>query len=194
MALPIKLPVTARPTLTSNIFTSTWNVPTIGRYDFTNVLGNQNQLVLSMTGSSIYIIERVCFSTSLDEGKFQESIDSAISVPQLLFRTQKTERQIYDRPLPFINYVDNLELLLYVPGNQSRDEIIVTFQCVLNQIPATVSTVTIKAFLQLNIYEVQNTDWIRRFYHSRGKPEGDMSVRGRGYPVSRQGLNDGTFS
>ena len=191
MSLPIKLPVSARPTLTSNIFTATWNAPTINRYDFTNVVGNQNQTVLQMTGSSVYIIERVCFSMSIPEGTFQESIDSAVSVPRLIFKTRKTGQQIFDRPLPFINYVDNLELLLFVPGDQSADEIIVTFQAVLNQVPATVSLVTIKAFLQLNIYEVQNTDWIRRFYHSLERPEGDLRVRGR---CGRQlGTREGTF-
>lgn len=185
MSLPIKLPVTARPTLTSNIFTATWNVPTLNRYDFTNVAGNQNQLVLSMTGSSVYVIERVCFSTSIQEGTFQESIDSTISVPRLIFKTLKTGQQVFDRPLPFINYVDNLELLLFQPGDQSDDQIIVTFEAVLNQVPATVSVVTIKAFLQLNIYEVQNTDWIRRFFYNNARTEGDLKLRG---------INEGTFA
>lgn len=194
MALPIKLPVSARPIPTSNIFTSTWNVPTINRYDFTNVVGNQEQTVLQMTGNSIYIIERVCFSMSIPEGVFQESIDSAVSVPQLTFKTRKTERQIFDRPLPFINYVDNLELLKYVPGDQSGDELLVTFECVLNGVPATVSIVTIKAFLQLNIYEVQNTDWIRRFYHSQQQPIGDMSLRGRPFNRPFTNVQEGTFA
>ena len=172
MSLPVKLPVSARPILTSNIFTANWNVPTVNKYDFTNFAGNQNQTVLRMTGSSIYVIERVCFSTTVPEGTFQESIDSAISVPQLVFKTLKTERQVFDRPLPFINYVDNLELLLYVPSDQTDDEIIVTFQAVLDQVPATVGIATIKAFLQLNIYEVQNTEWVTRFYYQPDRQPG----------------------
>lgn len=185
MSLPIKLPVTARPTLTSNIFSADWGVPTVNKYDFTNVVANQDQTVLRMTGSSVYVIERVCFSTTIPEGTFQESIDSAISVPQLIFKTRKTGQQVFDRPLPFINYVDNLELLLFQPGDQSDDEIIVSFQCILDQVPATVSVNTIKAFLQLNIYEVQNTDWIRRFFYNRATAEGDLKLRG---------INDGTFA
>lgn len=178
MSLPIKLPVSARPTITSNIFTSTWNNPTLNKYDFTNVAANQDQTVLAMTGSSVYVIERVCFSMTISEGNYQESIDTTISVPQLIFKTDKTEQMIFPRPQPFINYVDNLELLMFVPGNQSEDEIQVSFQCVLDQIPATVGINTIRALLQLNIYEVQNTDWIRRFFHSKNEVRGDLQMRG----------------
>lgn len=178
MSLPITLPVTARPTITQNIFLSTWNNPTLNKYDFTNVAGNVDQTVLRMTGSSVYVIERVCFSLSIPEQNFQESIDSAATVPQLIFKTRKTDHQIFDRPLPFINYVDNLELLMFVPSDQSDDEIIVTFQAVLNQVPATVGIVNIRAFLQLNIYEIQNTAWVRRFYHSRDESRGDLRLRG----------------
>jgi len=195
MSLPIKLPVTARPTLTSNIFIATWNNPTINRYDFTAVPAtNANQTVLTMTGSSVYVIERVCFSTTLSEGNYQESINSTASVPQLVFKTLKTGQAIFDRPLPFINYVDNLELLLFIPSDQSEDEIQVSFQCVLNGIPATVGIVTIRAFLQLNIYEIQNTDWIRRFYHSTERPGEDLKTRGRHRVIPcHYSLNEGTF-
>jgi len=190
MSLPIKLPISARPTLTSNIFTATWNNPTLNRYDFTNVAGNQDQTVIRMTGASVYVIERVNFSATIPEGVFQESIDSAISVPQLIFKTDKTDSPIFDRPQPFINFVDNLEMLLFVPGDQSDDEIQVTFQCVLNQVPATVGIVTIKAFLQLNVYEVENTDWTRRFFYNPDDTIGDLQLRGG---ARRLRINEGTF-
>lgn len=189
MGLPVKLPVSARPTLTSNIFRSTFNIPTIGRYDFTNVAGNQNQTVLTMTGTSIYVIERVCFSTGIPEGIFQESIDATAHVPWLRFKTLKTDHQIFDRPLPFINYVDNLELLLYIPGNQSEDEIQVTFEAVLFQIFPTVSAVNVNAYLQLNIYEVQNDDWVTRFFYDYVD---DQGVR-PGFHRTKPRPNQGTF-
>ena len=195
MSLPIKLPVTARPTITSNIFTSAWNIPTINKYDFSNVAGNADQTILTMTGSSIYVIERVCFSMSIPEGVFQESIDSAVSVPQMLFKTEKTGALIFDRPQPFINYVDNLELLLFVPGDQSDDEIQVSFECVLDQVAATVGVAAIRAFLQLNIYEVQNTDWIRRFFYNKENTIGDLQLRGDRTDRSLElRINEGTFS
>lgn len=184
MSLPIKFPVTARPTITQNIFAATWNAPTVGKYDFSNAVANQDQVVLTMTGSSVYIIERVSFSMSVPEGVFQSSIDSAVFVPQLVFKTAKTDVPFFDRPLPFVNYVDNLELLMFIPSDQSGDEIRVTFQGVLDQVPATVGIVTIRAFLQLNIYEVQNSAWTSRFYHSRNESMGDLALRG---------VNQGTF-
>lgn len=179
MSLPISIPVTARPTLTGNRFTATWNVPTVARYDFTNVVANQNQTVAVMTGSSVYIIERVCFGMTIPEGVFQESIDDTISLPQIIFKTLKSGVQIIDRPLPFVNYLDNLEILIYVPSNQQNDEIQVSFECMLIQVPATVGIVTIKAFLQLNIYEVQCTEWINRFQSK--------------YGVGLSGCNEGVF-
>ena len=192
MSLPIKLPVTASPNLTANIFTATWNVPTANRYDFTNVAANQNQTVIQTTGSSVYVIERNSFSMTVDEGVFQSSIDSTVSVPRFKFISLKSGQQIYHRPLPFINFVDNMELLLFYPSDQTEDEIQVTFECVLNQVPATVGIATIKAFLQLNIYEVQNTDWLRRFYHSVQRPEGDLRIRGA-RPGEFCSIKEGTF-
>jgi hypothetical protein len=192
MSLPIKLPVSARPTLTSNIFTADFNVPTLNKYDFTNVAANQNQTVLTLTGASVYIIERCCFSMTIPEGVFQESIDSAISVPRIEFTTQKTQQQLFARKQPFINYVDNLELLLFIPSDQAGDIIRASFECVLNQVAATVGIKTIKAFLQLNIYEVQNTDWIRRFFYNPSQIIGDLQLRGR--PDYLMGLKDGAFS
>lgn len=172
------MPVTARPTLTANVFTSTFNAPTLGKYDFTNVAANQNQTVITMTSNSIYIIERVCFSMTIPEANYQESIDLTIAAPRLTFKTQKTGHQIFPKPLPFVNYLDNLELLLFVPSNQSEDKIQVTFEGVLNQVPDTVGIAEIKAMLQMNIYEVQNNDWIRRFYNNPGRTDGDLEMRG----------------
>lgn len=196
MSLPIKLPVTARPTITSNIFTATWNVPTLNKYDFTSVAGNQNQNVLTLNQYSVYLIERCCFSMSIPEGVFQESIDSAASVPQVLFTTLKTGQNIFANPQPFINYVDNLELLKFVPCDQQDDEILATFQCVLDQVPATVGIVTIRCFLQLNIYEVQASDWTRRFYHSIEETRGDLELRGNTKETIDRILDigEGTFS
>lgn len=177
MSLPIKLPVTAKPTITSNIFTATWNVPTVNKYDF-NVAGNQNQIIHTMNEYSVYVIERCCFSMSIPEGVFQESIDSATTIPQILFTTSKTGQNLFANPQPFINYVDNLELLKFVPCNQLNDSILATLQCVLDQVPATVGIVIIRCFLQLNIYEVQTSDWTRRFYHSIEEARGDLELRG----------------
>ena len=184
MGLPVKLPISARPIQTANIFTGTFNVPTVNRYDFTNVAGNQNQTVLVMTGASIYIIERVNFSMSIPEGVFQEGIDSTVSVPRLIIKTAKTDKMIFDRPLPFINFVDNLELLLFVPSDQSQDEILVTFEAVLSQVPAMGAVATIQAFLQLNVYEVQSTDWVTRFYYSPDRAHGPRMA----------GTKEGTYS
>ena len=190
MSLPVKLPIRARPTITANIFTATWNNPTLNRYDFSNVAGNQNQIVLTMTGSSVYIIERVCFSMTIPEGVFQESIDSAVSVPQIKFFTRKTNQQIFARPQPFINYVDNLELLKFINSDQTNDDLLISFECLLNQVPATVGIVTIKAFLQFNIYEVQNTDWVNRYYDNPDQTIRDLRLKG---PYREPGLKEGNY-
>ncbi len=195
MSLPIKLPVTARPTLTANIFTGTFNVPTVNRYNFTDVAGNQQQTVLTMTGQSVYIIERASFSMTTPEGVFQEAIDSTISVPVMKFETLKTQQLIFARKQPFINYVDNLELLLFVPSNQEDDEILVSFEAIFSQPAALVGTAVLKAFLQLNIYEVQNSSWVARFMTQNFNTGKDLSMRGnRDKSGKLQGVEIGTFS
>lgn len=179
MSIPITLPVNARPTITSNIFSAVFNVPTLNRYDFTNVAGNQRQTVLRMNQNCVYVIERACFSLDIPEGEFQSAIDSTVSVPVIKFETLKTRQMIFARKQPFINYVDNLELYKFVTCDQKDDEILVSFEAVFTQTPAMIGILNLKAFLQLNIYEVQSTDWVTQFVKPKSKEGSKLRYRGR---------------
>lgn len=58
MSIINRLSSSALPKETLNIFQSTFNVPTLGVYDFTSVAANQNQVALPLQGKYVYMIER----------------------------------------------------------------------------------------------------------------------------------------
>lgn len=178
MSIPITIPVTARPTITASIFSGPFNTTTANRYDFTAAATNP-QTVLTMVANTIYLIERACFSLDIPEGHFQRAIDSNISVPRIYFRTTKTNQLIFPRPQPFINYVDNLELMKFVPCDQKDDQLQVSFEAIFFQTPALVGIPTLNAFLQLNIYEIQATDWTKQWNGPKDFQGRDLALRGR---------------
>ena len=49
---------------------------------------------------------------------------------------------------------------------------------ILNQIPATVGRVTIKALLQFNIYKINDQRWIAHFDSAKGNLGAGLSLRG----------------
>jgi len=177
MSIPITIPVTARPTITANIFAGPYNTTTANRYDFT-ADASSPQTVLTMVQNTVYLIERACFSLDVPEGDFQRAIDSAISVPRIYFRTTKTNQLIFPRPQPFINYVDNLELMKFVPCDQKDDQLQVSFECILFQTPALVGITSLNAYLQLNIYEIQATDWVKYWNSPKNAQGKDLNLRG----------------
>lgn len=178
MSIPLTIPVTARPFLTANTFTATFNAPTLGRYDF-NVAANQNNIVIPIRHTSVYVLERINFSASVPEGVYQEAIDPTNLLPNLQLLTTVQQVQIFPEKQPFINYVDNLSLLLFFHTTQDNDNLLATFTGQFTQPAFMVGMVTMDVYIQFNIYEINDTDWVAR-YHDRKLDLGrNLKFRGR---------------
>lgn len=148
------------------IFTATFNAPTPNLYDFA-IPANDNVLMMEpLTPTSIYIIDRYSFSSTIAEGTFLESINT---VPTAQLKKRIDGIQIYQRPIPCINYVDNAECIGFFYSKLGakeqilRDALTVTFRGLLNQVPATAGLLTIKALLSLSIYEIIDRNYTEQF-------------------------------
>jgi len=174
MSIPITLPVGAKVRVTENRFTSTFNVPTVNRYDFGTAV-NVDVPILRMDPNTVYILERLNFSMNIPEGIFQDSIDE---VTKLRVRKKSTRQLVWQNPTPFINYVKNLELYNFVETDQEDDFLIGTFVGKLIQVPETVGKIIITAFVQFNIYEIDSTEW-NNYFRSAKRGEGSgIPLRG----------------
>lgn len=174
MAIPIALPVGVQVIPTVNTFTATFNTPTVNRYDF-NVAANTDVEILQMEEFSIYIIERMAFSTDIAESDYQDSLDI---VPSLMFKREVPDQQIFQRPMPFVNYYRDYETYMFFQGTGGPDRLLGTFRGSLAQIPATVGKTDITALVQLTIYKINDQEWIKRFLQAKNNLGAGLNMRG----------------
>jgi len=158
MAVIERISVKALPIETSNQFVATFNVPTPGQYDY-GIAANQNQVMIArLNPNFVYLIDRVSFSASVPEGVYLESVNVQ---PQFRLSLRQTQYGIYPRPLPGVNYKDNLEWRFWFWTEKHNDQLLVTLTGSLNQVAATVGVAAITANLSLVVYEENNLDIIK---------------------------------
>lgn len=161
MSIHIEIPVDSKPIVTANSFTATFNAPTINRYDW-GVAANLNNLVINLDQWSVYVIERVNFSMTVSESAYQEALIGGTE-PAISLKYQSNNQVIFLTPQPFINYVDNLELLQYFWTTQNNDALLADFTGVIAQSAAMGAPATIDALISFNIYRVISHRWVKNF-------------------------------
>lgn len=174
MGIPIALPVSAQVIPVAVTFTATFNVPTIGEYDF-GIAANENKVFIPMQNRSIYIIERVAFSVNIAEAAYQDSISSVL---ELNFTRTQPGQQIFESNLPFVNYFKNLETYMFFNSTGSDDNLLGTLTGSLIQVPATVGKTTLTAFVELVVYKINDQEWLARFLDSKNNLGAGLNLRG----------------
>jgi len=163
MAIIERISVKALPIETNNRFAAAFNVPTPGQYDFGTpvvpIAANVQIAIPVLNPNYVYMIDRVSFSASIDEGVYLESI--AVT-PEIRLYLQNTTYPLYARGLPGVNYKDNLEWRYWFWTGKKNDALIVRLTGSLNQVAATVGVATIFANLSMVIYEENNLTIIKR--------------------------------
>lgn len=144
-------------------FTATFNVPTVNRYDF-NVAANTDVAFQRMEKNHLYLIDAYSFSATVEEAEFFKALEPAgTTVPTLSVRIpSQTNRQIHPNPIPLVNYVDGMPVLMHAHAQQTQ-QMAATFRGSLAQTPAMGAPATITAQVQFNIYEIRNLEWIELF-------------------------------
>lgn len=137
-----------------------------GVYDFSAV-GNTNQdlqLLAPMQQQTVYLIERINFFASIDEGTWLESQGPLATFPnfRLSFLNSKSDT-IYPEPIRCVNYIDNSEQLIFYWSTRSNEELLISFNGLVNQVPATVGVPTIFTQVNFTIYQIQETNWVKAF-------------------------------
>lgn len=161
MGIRLNLPLRdTYPHVTGNSFTATFNLPTVGLFDF-EIAANENIKILDMVPTSLYFIERISFGTNMGSEAYNESI---VTIPNIQFLTLKTLKPALLNTQPFVVYFNNFETIAVVSTKQDPDELLGTFRGQLKQVAATAGWPSVTANISFNIYEVQNKTWIDLFY------------------------------
>jgi hypothetical protein len=174
MSVSFQLPPQARLITTSTIFTAPFNVPTPGKYDFTNTPACQNVSVLELQPNSVYFIDRMSAGGNITEEQFLESIDS---FPLLYLKKSIRIQNVYMLPIPIANYFDGNETSAWVWSDKKDDFLQFSFQGVLNQLPSMVGIASVKMQVTLNIFAVESSWYNATFRDQLAKSIGQVNRR-----------------
>lgn len=193
MSVSYQIPVESHFLTTTNIFTAPFNnnPGNPGKYDFTYETGNKGQFVYLLQPDKVLLIERMSVGGDVSEASYFESIDI---LPQMRLRKSKTGENIYIQPFPIVGYMDNRDIVAWVDSTKSgdlrklggvgqsvlvaapvagtKDELLMDFEGVLNQIAATVGKVEINININLSIYVISSTLFYQRFKDISSKQTG----------------------
>lgn len=162
--MPIQQRITVRslPVETYNQFTANFNNPA-GQYGFTQVAGNQGQIVINTRPDTYYLIDKLSFSASIPETVFFSSLGAGAIQPEFRLRFLKASNTpAYPFPFPGINYKDNMDFSFWFHSAKQNDQLLIDMTGVINQVPATVGIAQIFAQLSYVIYQENNLNVVRR--------------------------------
>ncbi len=178
-AVGFKIPVEAEYIPTGNVFTADFNTPVTGKYGFETVK-NTNVKILDLKPNTVYLIDRIAVSGSLDESSFTSSFDLENKL-SLFFKTIKGNSEkgirLHKNPIPIINYVDNQDLIIWVKSQKKDDQLVCDFRGILKQIAETIGVEKIDIVINLSIYEINNTVYNRAFLDANDENAKPLSYR-----------------
>lgn len=160
MSIHNVIPHTSRYISTSNVFGTVFNAFTPGRYDFTLDPGCANIPCLILQQGSLYLIERISTGGNITEDMFLESIDD---FPRLIMKRLQNNEPIYQQPLPIVSYSDNTEAVAWIYSDKQGDQLILSLEGRLRQLPSMVGILTARIQVSFHVYDIHDSFFIRDF-------------------------------
>lgn len=174
MGINYQIPQEARFISYSTVFTAPFNVTIPGKYDFTGTVTNQNVTLFTFQPNTIYLIERMSSGGNITESQFLESIST---FPLLYIKKKIQNKVVYEKPIPITNYFDGQEAAAYVFSDKGSDELRLTFEGVLNQLPSMIGIATVKVQISLNIFAIDSNFWNGAFRDIQAGTIGQINRR-----------------
>jgi hypothetical protein len=157
MSIQYKIPKNSRLIQAQATATAVFNVPAIGKYDFSP---NTGLLISAIFPNHLYFLERVNIGGDIAEADFQDAIDT---VPVARYRTSVENAIVFPQPLPIVNYVINQELNTFIWTEKSNDNLILDVYGILNQTPALVGVTDVRLLMSFNLYDITDTGYIAEY-------------------------------
>lgn len=147
------------PIPTYNRFSATYNALGAGQYNFDANPANVGQHVTRIDPAYTYLIAAVSYSASISEGVYLKSLTNTTDErPRATLKFERGNAPVYPFPIPCINFYDDLEWQFFFLSPKGRDNLIVDFQGVLNQVSETVGVSEIFTQLSLTIYQENDSE------------------------------------
>ena len=157
--IPFIIPRKSNPVFPSVGFAATFNVPTLGKYNFGTAL-NAGVVVMSMKRNSLYLIDTFTVGGTVDEFIYTNALNE---IPTIKFFRSKSNFPAYERAVLLPGYLKGAQFPLWVMSDQIDENLTVTCTGILNQTADLVGIPSIGINVSFIIYEITETDFIRRF-------------------------------
>lgn len=154
MSVNFQIPPQSRLIPTSTRFSAAFNTPTVGVYDFTNTAANSSVKVIDLLPSTIYFIDRISVGGNITEAQFLEAINQFCF---LFVKKKLNNRNLYQTSIPIMNYIDSGELSNFFWTDKRNDELQITFQGVLNQLPSMIGISPVSIQVSFNIWAIDQS-------------------------------------
>jgi len=158
MSIDIRLPKDFRLFSTVQIFESTFNIPTLGKYDFT-IPANREKKIMDIVNTQLYYIDYVILGGTISEEIYLNSIDP-LDVPRFYLSMKNTRKKVFSKDFPLVSF-QTFETAQFINSDQSQDELLLTMEGRLNQIADTVGISAIRLRISMMIYEISDCKFIR---------------------------------
>ena len=144
-------PNVARYQYTFNLFSATFNVPTIGVYDFGKA-ANNFQTVFLLEKNSIYLIDQISTGGNIPESDYFSSIKVT---PQVFFSLKVTRGEpVFVKSFPVVQYLKGQEFTTVIKSEKGGDALQMSVTGILNQTSNTVGITPINISVSLSVYEI----------------------------------------
>lgn len=163
MSIISKIPDNSRAHYPVAVFTSD-NLDINSDYNF-GIAGNAGVTIFdNVQAGSIYLIERVAFFANVAESDWLSGMKTGVDLPRIsLAFSRAGGASIFADPFRCCNYVNNNEQLIYFRSTQKNDTLLATMIGKVAQVAGEVGRLTLRAELNLTVYEVTDRRWITLF-------------------------------
>jgi hypothetical protein len=177
MAIVKQIPDGSRLMIIGGVFSADFNVPTVGRYDFTNAQDAGSNfrnrgvdLGIELVPGSLCYADKLSFSANVAENDFLECIDLSDNenIPRFYMRTSGDLKSVYAYSSRVFKYYENFEIGQYFFNSNVKNNLLADFSAKFKQNANLVGVGTIFAQLSMSIYEIYDTDFIGEWRKKNG--------------------------
>lgn len=177
MAIVKNIPDNSRLMLVGGVFAADFNVPTIGRYNFTDSLTSSGDfrnrkvsLGIVLNPGSLYYADKLSFNCNVAESDFLETIDltDEENIPKFYMRTSVDLKSVYAYSARIFKYYENFEIGQYFFNSNVKNTLLADFGAKFKQNANMVGLTTMYAQLSLSIYEIVDTNFIGEWRNKNG--------------------------
>lgn len=162
MSIAQFLPRSSKPLFVKAKFDATFNVPTLGVYDFA-VAANAGVTLLDLVGSVAYFIDQIDVGVTVAPAAFQEALDPTTPLT-LQLNLKKDGAPVPDNPITINQLYTNKELNAFFRTNsKGSDQLQATFRGRLLQPAALIGTPTISMNINISIWYISDTNFINSY-------------------------------